>query len=434
MNTTNTMRLTVLASALLAGSTWATDGYFPHGYGIKAKGMGGVSIAMTDQAFAGANNPAIASFAGNHAELGVEVFMPKRGAVRTGAGPMDGDIQSDSKAFLVPEFGYNTPISDKIAVGVTVYGNGGMNTNYAAGNIQCMNPGDGNMYPSNMLCGQGRLGIDMMQLIIAPTLSYKVDDRHAVGVSPLLVYQRFKAEGLQAFEGNPQMVASPGQTTNNGYDSSTGLGVRLGYVGKPNDVITWGASWSPKTKMKQFDKYAQLFAGAGSFDIPENMGVGLAVQASPTLILAADWQRINYSKVPSVGNPSTNQAQLGAGNGPGFGWSDINILKLGVQWQLNSQWTMRAGYNKTDNPIQSRDVTFNIIAPGVINKHYTLGGTYQLGKDKELSFAYMYAPKSSVSGISMFDAAAMGGPGDGSIRETIRMSQQSLGIQYGWKF
>ena len=73
MNKINTLRATVMASALMAGSAWATDGYFPHGYGIKAKGMGGVSIAMTDQAFAGANNPATASFAGNRAEAGVEV-------------------------------------------------------------------------------------------------------------------------------------------------------------------------------------------------------------------------------------------------------------------------------------------------------------------------------------------------------------------------
>lgn len=424
----NTLRTVLIATGLLSGAAWATDGYFPHGYGMKSKGMGGVSIAMTDHAFAGANNPAVASFAGNRAELGVEVFMPKRSASRTGAGPMDGDIQSDSKSFLVPEFGYNTPISDKVAVGVTVYGNGGMNTNYAGGNIQCQNPQDQQMYPSNMLCGPGRLGIDMMQLIVAPTLSYKVDERHAVGVSPLLVYQRFKASGLQAFA---PMSGDQAHVTDKGYDSSTGMGVRLGYVGKPNDVVTIGASWSPKTKMKKFDKYAGLFAGGGGFDIPENYGFGLALQATPSVTLAADFQRINYSKVASVGHPSTNQAPLGASNGPGFGWSDVNVLKLGVQWQASSQWTLRAGYNKTDNPIQARDVTFNIIAPGVITKHYTLGGTYALGKDRELTFAYMYAPKNSVTGSSLL--GMMNNP-PMMFQETIRMSQQSLGVQYGWKF
>jgi len=429
MKKNNALRVTAVASALVAGSAWATDGYFPHGYGMKAKGMGGVSLAMTDHAFAGATNQALASFAGNRAELGVDVFMPKRSATR--AGGMEGSVESDTKAFLVPEFGYNSPISEKVAVGLSVYGNGGMNTNYAGGNVQCSS-GAG-----NMLCGPGRLGIDMMQLIVAPTISYKVDEHHAVGVSPLLVYQRFKAEGLDAFAGMG-MSSDASKLTGNGYDSSTGMGVRLGYVGKPNEIVTIGASWSPKTKMKKFDKYAGLFAGAGAFDIPENYGVGLAFQITPRVMLAADYQRINYGNVPSIANPSTNTPSslglLGAAAGSGFGWSNVNVLKLGVEWQANSQWTLRAGYNKTDNPIQSRDVTFNIIAPGVITTHYTVGGTYALGKDRELTFAYMHAPKSTVTGVSMFDAAGMGGPGNGSIQETIRMSQQSLGVQYGWKF
>lgn len=424
MNKNNLLRATVAATALVAGSAWATDGYFPHGYGMKAKGMGGVSLAMTDTAFAGANNPALASFAGNRAEVGMEMFMPKRGASRNGSGfGLDSAIDSDQKSFLVPEFGYNTSISDKWAAGVSVYGNGGMNTSYASSNLTCLSG------PSkNFLCGSGRLGMDLMQLIVAPTVAYKIDERHSVGVSPLLVYQQFKAYGLDGFS---QMSQDASKLTNNGYDRSTGMGLRLGYAGKPSEVLTLGASWSPKTKMQKFDKYAGLFANDGGFDIPENFGIGFALQVTPKVLIGADVQRINYGNVPSVGNPSNNSPmtggspQLGAANGSGFGWSNVNVIKVGVQWQASSLWTLRAGYNKTDNPIQSRDVTFNVIAPGVITKHYTLGGTYSLGKDSELTLAYMYAPKSSISGASMF--------GDGST-ETIRMSQQSLGIQYGWKF
>ena len=63
------MKRTVLASALLAvfaipSVALATDGYFPHGYGMKAKGMGGASVAMADDSFGGANNPASMVFAG----------------------------------------------------------------------------------------------------------------------------------------------------------------------------------------------------------------------------------------------------------------------------------------------------------------------------------------------------------------------------------
>jgi len=36
----------------------ATDGYFAHGYGVKSQGMGGVGIALPQDALAAAANPA----------------------------------------------------------------------------------------------------------------------------------------------------------------------------------------------------------------------------------------------------------------------------------------------------------------------------------------------------------------------------------------
>jgi long-chain fatty acid transport protein len=48
--------------------------------------------------------------------------------------------------------------------------------------------------------------------------------------------------------------------------------------------------------------------------------------------VAADYQRINYSGIPAVGNPSAALAPLGAANGPGIGWRDVNVFKIGVAW------------------------------------------------------------------------------------------------------
>ena len=52
-----------MALAGLAGSAYATNGMFSHGYGMKSKGMAGASTAMFDDAFGGANNPASMVFA-----------------------------------------------------------------------------------------------------------------------------------------------------------------------------------------------------------------------------------------------------------------------------------------------------------------------------------------------------------------------------------
>ncbi|HJS39016.1 MAG TPA: long-chain fatty acid transporter, partial [Burkholderiales bacterium] len=78
------MRKLLLAAATAAvlapGAALATTGYFAHGYGIKAKSMGGVGIALPQDALAAASNPAGIAFVGNRIDLGAEWFTPDRGA------------------------------------------------------------------------------------------------------------------------------------------------------------------------------------------------------------------------------------------------------------------------------------------------------------------------------------------------------------------
>ena len=419
-----------MALAGLAGSAYATNGYFSHGYGMKAKGMGGAATASSDDAFGGANNPAAMAFAGNRLDLGADVFSPRRETTRTGmtgiyAG-LNASSESDSNYFLVPEFGYNRMLSPNLALGVTVYGNGGMNTNYPGGEIAAPNC---NGSAGNLLCGSGRLGVDLMQLVVAPTAAFKVAPNHSVGVSPLIGYQRFKAEGLHAFD-QGTVTSSTGNVTNRGYDDAYGYGVRIGYMGKVAPTVSIGAAYASKMRFEEFDKYRGLFAEQGDFDIPENYNLGVAWQATPTVKLALDYQRINYSDVKSIANPSTNMALLGTENGRGFGWSDIDVWKLGVEYKYNQNLTLRAGYNHGENPIQSRDVTFNILAPGVVKNHMTLGFTYTLASGNELTMSYMHAFSNDVNGVSLLPAFSGGTPHG---NEKIEMSQDALGIQYSWK-
>jgi long-chain fatty acid transport protein len=424
------LRILPIAAACIAGPALATNGYFPHGYGMKAKGMAGVSTAMAHDSLGGATNPASMVWVGNRMDIGLDIFMPDRDAERSGAGfpTLNGKVVSDKGTFYIPEFGYNRMLRDNLSVGVSVYGNGGMNTSYPQGDFNC---GAG---PANMLCGSGSLGQDMSQLIIAPTVAYKLNAQHAVGASLLLGYQQFKAYGLQAFDnppGFPPFTSAPGSVTNNGYDSSTGVGLRLGYQGRINDWLTLGAAYAPKMSMGRFDKYKGLFADSGDFDIPSHYSIGAAFTPAPGWTVAVDIGRINYSDVPSVNNPSSAQAPLGAPNGPGFGWQDVDVFKIGVAWRMSDAWTLRAGYNRGDNPIGPADVTFNIIAPGVIKDHYTAGFTWTMDKSNEITGALMYAPRQTVTGSSLFNAVL--GPGAGG-NETISMKETSLGVSWGWKF
>jgi long-chain fatty acid transport protein len=107
------------------------------------------------------------------------------------------------------------------------------------------------------------------------------------------------------------------------------------------------------------------------------------------------------------------------------------VFKIGVAWELNSTLMLRAGYNHSQNPIRASDVTFNILAPGVMTSHYTLGFIRALSKDSELTGALMVAPRQGVAGPSLFNAVL--GPGAGG-NETIRMRELSVGLGWSKRF
>lgn len=400
-----------LALAGLSLGAHATNGYFAHGYGMKAKGMAGASTTNTEDAFFGANNPAAAAFVGNRMDLGADLFSPIRES--TNVGGLNQSAESDSNYFFIPEFGYNRMMNQNLALGVTVYGNGGMNTDYE--------PRGG----ANLFGAPGNLGVDLIQLVVAPTAAYKIAPGHSLGISPLLGYQRFKSEGLSGFGVN-----------NPGYDDSFGYGVRVGYIGKIASALTIGAAYASKMNFEELDKYAGLFAEQGDFDIPENYNIGISWQASSQARVALDYQRINYSDINAIGNPMLANFgnPLGADNGPGFGWDDVKVWKLGFEYAYNKSWTMRAGISHANNPItgttnlaspDAGEVTFNILAPAVVENHLTLGFTYTTTTGDELTVAYMHGFENDESATR---PGALGGGTD-----TIQMYQNSIGLQYSWK-
>ncbi len=440
------MRVRLMAALAAAAPFFAhgTDGYFSHGYGMVSKGMGGAAAAVTDSAFGAAANPATMAFAGNRWEIGVDLFSPWRKAERTGSPPqagLNGSSDSDSNYFGIPEFAYNHMANANMSYGLTVYGNGGMNTDYPGGEVsmqsacQLMNPSTSSY---NLLCGSGRLGVDLSQLIVAPSVAYQFAPGHSLGIAPLFAYQRFKAEGLQAFD-NPGFSSSPGDVTNRGYDNSTGWGARIGYYGRITPQFALGAAYTTKMRMSAFDKYRGLFAEGGDFDIPSHWIVGLTFEPTPQLQLAFDYERIQYSDAASVNNRSALALQCGAGvagaclgasGGAGFGWRDIDVWKLGVQYRVDPRLTLRAGYNYSQNPIEPADVTFNILAPGVVQHHITAGGTWNLDAASAVTVAAMYAFSNDVNGASLFNAFAPGL----AMQEKIQMHEYSIGVQYARRF
>lgn len=427
-----------IAAALAAPSAFATNGYFSHGYSIKEKGMAGVGAALPQDSLAAATNPAGMVMVGSRLDVGASLFSPHRSytvrGMPSGApgtfGLFPETVDSESEYFLIPHFGWNRMLNADSSVGVSVYGNGGMNTDYprSAG-------GGFGVFGAGMVPGaERRTGVDLAQLFVNVTYAQKITPTSSWGISPILAYQRFKARGLAAFGG---FSTDPTKLTDNDYDSSTGLGAKIGIMGEVAPGVTLGGSYQTKVRMSELDDYRGLFAEKGDFDIPSTATVGVAWKVTPASVLAFDVQRIWYTDVASVSNPlmpalgacgmgDVTQC-LGTSNGSGFGWDDMTIYKIGYQWDTSQAWTWRVGYSYGEQPIPSSEVLFNILAPGVIEQHLTFGFTNRLSNMTEWSFFAMYAPEKEVSGPNPLEAP-------GAQRITLRMDQWEVGASWGMKF
>ncbi|TCK17405.1 long-chain fatty acid transport protein [Thiogranum longum] len=401
---------------------------------------------------------------------------------------MESREDSGATLFAVPNFGLSMDGGGNMTFGLSVVANGGMNTRYGSanggtGNIfttafapvigdtstGAFQPGGPSGFAGALEVGAfgppvpaavmdpnlaalylnpntaPSLGVNLSQLLITPTIAYKINANNSVGFSPIIAYQRFRAYGVGLFQA---FSSDPGKVTNNGDDESWGYGARVGYQGTFG-MFSIGASYTSKLNMEAFDDYAGLFAEKGDFDIPSTYGVGIAIHPSSKLTIAADVTRINYSDVAAinndgptadefmnafvgalVGNPAAISNPLGTNDGWGFGWDDITVYKVGINYMHNSKWTFRAGYNFAEVPYDEDQALFNVLAPAVVEKHATVGFTYNPSTTSELTVAYMHAFRNSVD----YDYNGTGGFAGFGFSAENAMSQNSVEASYAWKF
>ena len=429
MNSTGFRALGAAALLCVLGTANATNGYSPTGFGTANKGLAGAGVAFPQDALAGATNPAGLVLLGDRLDVGAALFAPDRGftADPNGGPPFPtipaGNYDSDNDVFLIPHFGWNRKLDDRSSIGVLLGANGGMNTEYDSAIWQNFTPP---MAPPQFVATEPT-GVDFAQLFVGVPYAYQVNERHSLGVMPIVAVQRFKAEGLEPFRG---LSIDPNNVTNNGYDYSWGYGIRVGWLGQLSDRLTVGASAQSKLYMTEFDDYAGLFAEKGDFDVPPTVTAGLRFDVSPEVTLVADWQRIFYSEVASLHNPNDTPVSptnlLGSDDGLGFGWNDIDILKVGVQWQYSPRLTLRAGVSHADQLFDNGESLFNVLAPATVRTHASLGMSYRLEGGSIVSAAYTRAFEEKIKGQNPNFTGSQTG--------SVQMDQHELELSWAWFF
>ena len=412
----------------------AGGGYFDLGYGHMSKQMASANTAVIGDAFAGASNPAKLVAAGDRTDFGFEFFLPSRRVKRSGSGtPYDMESTSRNSLFMIPELAFSRQLNDGLAVGLTIYANGGLNTEYRDDNGvpgSNFNPAECGAAPANIFLGCGKAGFDLTQLVIAPTIAWKVNERHAFGIAPLIAVQRFEAYGLQAFA---PLSKYPTKVSNHGHDIALGYGARVGWYGDLYPWLSAGVSYSTKLYMQEFEHYKGLFA-EGSFDIPANYSIGVALRPTDEWLVAVDLRRIEWGEVNALSNGVLNSLlpggpAQGSQNGSGFNWNSRNSVHVGIAYKWSPRLTLRAGvaYGKRPNDDSINSVTFNLLAPNA-NRAYSAGLTWEVKDEQEFHLSLGHYVEQTYRGPSATAVIGVGGT------EEITAHVEMITLGWSWKY
>lgn len=410
------IKLAVAAAvALSASSAFATNGDHLIGMGAKARGMGGVSIGMSHGAESGLANPAsITTVKDTQISFGGTVFMPD---VSTNMGA--GHEKSDADLSVIPEVAIAQKTSSGISWGIGMYGTAGMGVDYrdSVGMTSNFN------FVSNL---------QLMQFAVP--VAYKVGG-FSIGVAPVLQY------GSLDINYDMNGATAGGASSTRGVAQDFGVGYNVGATYE-QDGLTVGASYKSSIDMT-YD--GQLSLASRDFGI--NNGLGISDELEQPAEIGAG---VSYTFGGNTIAVDFKQIQWGSAKGyKTFGWEDQNVYMIGYQFAQDS-WAVRAGYNYAKSPIKEKAAA-SMMAPGqydgaaynmlnmlgfpaIVEKHYTIGGSYAFTKTTSIDLAYVYVPEETVRmNTSALTQAMTLNPAATSSIET-KHSQDAVSVQLNFAF
>ena len=372
--------------------SFATNGYYMIATGARSLGMAGAVVANPQDASTILQNPAgIAWLPRTMFDVGGAVFTPPR--------KMNGH-KSDSNVFVVPSagFAYN-PLgcncgTPHFVFGIGMYGVSGMGVDWS----------------DNNLTGQGWLkkaysNMQMMEMSVG--VAYRVNDKFSIGVSPVFVYQALQMEfdwnvpdykntlGQGVYTNQQMGLPSPGVHIDSlDVANAYGVGFDLGVVYKINDIFQVGLVYKSKRWMQKLSWNTTPGNGLMirgdkvkmRLNMPQQVALGLNIRPMEPLRIEFDVRWINYHNVMN----NVDVSGLAIDSWP-FDWKNQWVYAVGVEYKAAKSLTLRAGFNYGKSPVRSGDLNANIVSPAIVETHATVGLTYNLTKNFEISLAYVHA-------------------------------------------
>lgn len=370
--------------AVIAPHAVATNGDHMLGLTAIQNGLAGAVVAAPQEASTVLINPAgMAELAIQDVrfDLGVGFLNPPRRV---------NGYESDSNLYMMPTGAAAFRVDDRLTLGMGMGGLSGMGVDFA---------------DTAAMAGNQFVVTTKQFFKVAPGFAYRLRDDLAIGATINLNYQSLALA-------NPAFSLPQNQVF--------GWGVTAGAIWKVNDRMQFGASWSSKQRMDDFEWNTAQGKVSMRMDAPQTLALGLAWKPAPGLLVEADVKRIWFADVLdtiTVDRPAGSPVPAAFN----FGWSNQTVFAIGVQKNVGEAMQLRAGFNYGKSPIGAEDVNNNIGSLAVVEKHLSLGISRAFSRKVTGSVSYVHAFKNSVtSSVAPFN--------------TIELKQNLLNMQLSYQF
>jgi long-chain fatty acid transport protein len=382
---------TLLAAALVLASApaQAGNGHVLHGIGATNSSMGGAGVALPNDPLGALNlNPALLTrLDGHRFEFSVEYNTPSN-AVESRVGPFSGRTEEDGDPALVPAFGWTHHQSGgRIAYGMGVLGLAGFGADY---------PQDSrNPLLAPQPQGFGRVYSNYQLMKVPTVLAWQLGDQLSLGFS-------FNA-ARSALTASPAGFAAPDCSGPAGpcffpsvnSDSAWGFGATVGAYYEVTPAVALGLSYSTEIDFEDFEWNSTAanpnrpnFGTARRIELqlnyPAVLVAGVGITPGDRLAIALDGKWINYEDTEGFADV--------------LGFEDITVVALGVQFRATDRFTLRAGYNVSDNPIPEDRTFFTVATPAIFEDRVTAGLGIRATESLELNLGYYHVFENRISG------------------------------------
>lgn len=430
----------VLALIAPVPAAIATNGLSLPGVSLDQTAMAGAGAALLSSSASTLRDPAAGAFMDDGYELTLAIAWPRAHYAASAPGSdsrlsifefAPGDYRSVYETALAPAVALHWRLNDRWAWGLGLYG-GGLGTTMPDGaariargfpliSSQCAGDfGGGSAQTGSSAldqCGDGKTfsGVRATQIFASLHVSLRASRSLGFGVAPVVAAQQLEISGLAAFD--PYSV-SPGRVTDNGGAYAYGAGVRIGAQWRPTPVFGVSMAYQSRIRQSPLEEYRGILPG-GHFDIPAQWHVAVDVALSARTRLYADVEGIQYEQVEAlarspdlaafvnrclvprlVGGTQSATADaafcLGGDRGPGFGWSNNRIYKLGVRHRAG-RWHWMAGYSSGGNPIEAPHAILSTLAPAIVDRHIGVGVSWDWSARLRIGAALSYSPQTRVT-------------------------------------